>query len=111
MGAVQRSRKELRQAWRAERGHLQDTDRPPTPHELAQEVVALASRGQKLSVSSADWLVKYAHDLAFKGYRWEPNCCVANFYKDENDFLGAHSDPVQSIGPWAVVASLTFGAA
>jgi len=36
---------------------------------------------------------------------------VANLYKDEGDFLGAHSDPVESIGPWAVVASFTLGAA
>lgn len=45
-----------------------------------------------------------------KGWRWEPNYVVANFYADEGDFLGAHSDPVQSIGPWAIIASLTFGA-
>lgn len=107
--AVQRARGALRQAWRAE--HRRPQAGAPTPHELAQEVVALASRGQGLDAQSADWLVRYAYDAAFKGYRWEPNYLVANFYADEHDFLGAHSDPVQSLGPWAVVASLTFGAA
>merc|ERR1719498_2238468 len=45
------------------------------------------------------------------GWRWEPNYCVGNYYTDESNFLGAHSDPVESIGPFAIVASLTFGAA
>ncbi len=29
----------------------------------------------------------------------------------KEDFLGAHSDPVETIGPWAIIASVTFGAA
>lgn len=29
----------------------------------------------------------------------------------KEDFLGAHSDPVETIGPWAIIASMTFGAA
>ena len=29
----------------------------------------------------------------------------------QEDFLGAHSDPVETIGPWAIIASVTFGAA
>ena len=29
----------------------------------------------------------------------------------KDDFLGAHSDPVETIGPWAIIASVTFGAA
>ncbi len=31
--------------------------RPLSPHELAQESVALASRGQRLSAESIEWLV------------------------------------------------------
>jgi len=104
---IQRTRFAMRKAWRAQRGD----DAAPSAHELAQEAVRLASRGQRLEASSVDWLVKYAQEAACKGWRWEPNYAVANFYADENDFLGAHSDPVQSLGPWAIVASLTFGAA
>jgi len=80
-------------------------------HELAQETVALARRGQRLGPESAEWLMRYAREYKQLGWRWEPNYCVGNFYADENNFLGAHSDPVESIGPWAIVASLTFGAA
>ena len=32
-------------------------------------------------------------------------------HHDQEDFLGAHSDPVETIGPWAIIASVTFGAA
>lgn len=115
-GAVRRSRAELRQRWRAARGIADnDGDSGSAPiklssHELAQESVALASRGQRLEAQSIEWLVRYAHSTS-QTWLWEPNYCVANLYKDENDFLGAHSDPVDSIGPWAIIASLTFGAA
>eukprot|EP00928_Gymnodinium_smaydae_P079074 TRINITY_DN63096_c0_g1_i1.p1 TRINITY_DN63096_c0_g1~~TRINITY_DN63096_c0_g1_i1.p1 ORF type:complete len:675 (+),score=44.78 TRINITY_DN63096_c0_g1_i1:43-2025(+) len=82
------------------------------PIELAQESVILASRGQKLSGESAEWLVRYAQEAARQqGFRWEPNYCVGNFYRDSDDFLGGHSDPVESIGPWATVSSFTLGAA
>ena len=30
---------------------------------------------------------------------------------NEGDFLGSHSDPVEHIGPWSIVGSLTLGAA
>ncbi|CAE8698322.1 unnamed protein product, partial [Polarella glacialis] len=76
---------------------------------LAEETVALASRGQRLQPESIEWLLRYAQSFASRQWRWEPNFCVANLYKDEEDFLGAHSDPVDVIGPWAIVASLTFG--
>lgn len=65
-----------------------------------------------MNINSADWFVWYAQEtLRERGLWWEPNYVVANYYADEGDFLGAHSDPVASIGPWAIVASLTFGAA
>ncbi|CAD7948356.1 unnamed protein product [Amoebophrya sp. A120] len=41
---------------------------------------------------------------------WKPDFCVCNYYTAKSDFLGAHSDPVQSIGPWALVAAFTLGA-
>lgn len=102
-GAVQGARQELR---RRVRGTA-----TPSRHQLAQETVAIASRGQRLLSQSADWLMRYARDSAEKGLRWEPNYVVANLYVDGDDFLGAHSDPVGSIGPFAIVASLTLGAA
>merc|ERR1712137_1061307 len=52
-----------------------------------------------------------AYEYSDKGLNWVPSYCIGNFYSDADDFLGAHSDPVESIGPWAIVASLTFGAA
>ncbi|CAJ1456096.1 unnamed protein product, partial [Effrenium voratum] len=107
--AVQRSRVELRQRWRGT--CPEEAQRPLSRHALAQETVALASRGQQLSPESIEWLVRYAGSYALKAWRWEPNFAVANLYKDKEDFLGAHSDPVESIGPWAIIASLTFGAA
>lgn len=100
---VQRARADL-QTWRGQgQGALKATD-------LAQEKVRLASRGQKLDARSAEWLVHYSEEFAHQGWRWEPNFCVTNFYADQSDFLGAHSDPVESIGPWAIVASMTLGA-
>ena len=42
--------------------------------------------------------------------RWSPDFCVLNYYTKRDDFLSAHSDPVQAIGPWALVAGLTLGA-
>jgi len=115
-GAVRRTRMELRNAWRApQRGAGgAECDRDAlSPSELAQETVAFASRGQRVRMgnANANWFVQYAEDFAQQGGRWEPNYCVANYYKDEGDFLGAHSDPIESIGPWAIVASLTLGAA
>ncbi|CAJ1349485.1 unnamed protein product [Effrenium voratum] len=108
--AVQRSRVELRQRWRGT--CPEEVQRPLSRHALAQETVALASRGQQLSPESIEWLeVRYAGSYSLKAWRWEPNFAVANLYKDKEDFLGAHSDPVESIGPWAIIASLTFGAA
>lgn len=111
--AVQRARVELLRCWR--QGRVAHADGPLSgpagAHQLAQQTVAIASRGQRLNAEAVDWLTRYAAGSAEKGWRWEPNYCVANFYKDEEDFLGAHSDPVESIGPWAIVASLTFGAA
>jgi len=107
--AVQRARNQLRQRWR-QRGADVSVDTPLNKHELAQETVALASRGQRLSAQSVEWLVRYAQSYATKSWRWEPNFVVANLYKDQDDFLGAHSDPVDVIGPFAIIASLTFGA-
>eukprot|EP00913_Durusdinium_trenchii_P017024 g16009.t1 len=101
--AVQQARAKLRQMWRT-------GERPLTKEDLAQETVALASRGQRLASESIEWLVRYASSYA-KSWRWEPNFCVANLYRDQEDFLGAHSDPVETIGPWAIIASVTFGAA
>lgn len=111
--AVQRARAQLRRQWRAAASSAGSCDsRPLTKEELAQETVALASRGQRLSAKSIEWLVRYAaSSYALKAWRWEPNFCVANLYRDQEDFLGAHSDPVELIGPWAIVASVTFGAA
>lgn len=120
-GAVQRARTELRSTWRAAHQEAVAAKYPSSlsrdqhhwlsEHEVAQETVALASRGQRLGAESAEWLVRYAREYKQLGWRWEPNYCVANYYADESNFLGAHSDPVESIGPWAIVASLTFGAA
>jgi len=113
-GAVQRTRAALRIAWReARQGPASSAQaaKLPCEHELGQETVALASRGQRLTLESAEWLVRYACEYKQLGWRWEPNYCVANYYADENNFLGAHSDPVESLGPWAIVASLTLGAA
>ena len=108
ISAVQRARGVLRRSLRGTAW----SERPLSPHELAQESVALASRGQRLSAESIEWLVRYAAtSYAMKAWRWEPNFCVANLYRDPEDFLGAHSDPVETIGPWAIIASVTFGAA
>lgn len=110
--AVRLARAELRRSWQsAQAGRPGPEPAARSSHQVAQETLALASRGQKLNADSVDWLIRYAVLSADKGWRWEPNYCVANFYKDEDDFLGAHSDPVESIGPFAIVASLTFGAA
>lgn len=111
--AVQRARAQLRRQWRAGSAAASGSceSRPLTKEELAQETVALASRGQRLSAKSIEWLVRYAASYGLKAWRWEPNFCVANLYRDQEDFLGAHSDPVETIGPWAIVASVTFGAA
>jgi len=37
--------------------------RPLSPHELAQESVALASRGQRLFAESIEWLVPRGVDM------------------------------------------------
>ncbi|CAK0909866.1 unnamed protein product [Prorocentrum cordatum] len=131
--ATQRERALLREAWRPRQGYPAGASaavatagqaagqgverpveglRPLSASELAQETVKLASRGQRLCAESAEWLVRYAHEtLREKGHRWEPNYAVGNLYVDAGDFLGAHSDPVESIGPWAIVGSFTLGAA
>jgi len=115
-GAVQRTRAELRRSWREARqvalvaGGCSRLASQLSESDIAQETVVLASRGHRLSAESVEWLMKYAREYKEQGWRWEPNYVVANYYVDEGDFLGAHSDPVGSIGPWAVVSSLTFGA-
>lgn len=40
--------------------------RPLSPHELAQESVALASRGQRLSAESIEWLVPKGVDMMWE---------------------------------------------
>merc|ERR1719217_1575007 len=74
-------------------------------------MLALASRGRRLTLEAAEWLRRDLDLTLRAGRRWIPNYCVMNYYVDENDFLGAHSDPVNGIGPWATVAFVTLGAA
>lgn len=55
---------------------------PRTKEELAHETVSLASRGQRLSPESIEWLLRYAGSYT-RGWRWEPNFCVANLYRSQ----------------------------
>jgi len=60
-------------------------------------------------ISTIKHLVKYL-PTSMRG-EWKPDFCVCNYYADGNDFLGAHSDPVGTIGPYAIIAAVTFGGA
>ena len=54
--------------------------RPLSPHELAQESVALASRGQRLSAESIEWLVpRGGFDWCEKGKNYQ----IVETWKDQ----------------------------
>ena len=42
---------------------------------------------------------------------WVPKRCIVNIYRDGQDHTGPHSDPLSSIGPHAIIGSLSLGAA
>jgi alkylated DNA repair dioxygenase AlkB len=42
--------------------------------------------------------------------KWIPNFAVSNYYRNGDEYLGAHSDSLTLIGPMPLIASLTLGA-